>query len=762
MAIGICRVICTTLTLTVGLTACDSAGSNKSGRIPSAREYQVISTLSINDGIETQKNMQGRVLLNYQLQDAQGKATSLTTPLTNDAHFFVQPSLMQLSDHALPIPISNIDPKNSGKELTSIIQAGFNLELKNGDNNRLTPVTQINQKDIAELFNRWTSLKSLFEQSPTLPVQLEPRVGYSTSAPMDERLIWTVEQVSDDRLLAVLQNKQQLGENSHLKVYGKFELNRKTGWLESMALFKQDEQRGRTFIQRIVMAPKDRPDVMSLLWYADDNYDTERDIDDRQKELYPISDVPREYKPTDKAFIQSLLADHQGIIDSIGDWGSDTPEEIQLRFVHAMSPQYVVGNMRYEDITAFDESGKALDLDFWQHSTGAAVNFSRNVESSTNIIATGWDNTADKLKRMSYISAKLTLIPEANNIIEKSWDELLAAAYTFGDASLTIQPLDANAKLFKVVIKQSDSHKIHLGLQQLTGKMAYASPESEYPKWLTLTDKELLTELTSANDSHPLTTKALLLKLDDIPKSLVLVTSQPQPELSQSKQIRFVPEAEYNQNLANPLSEFGSVSMGDSFSDKLVSSKPEISAVKDIKTATENGHNLYIPMSAALATACKPEISQGFNEGTQTVAWQFVPNGPEGAAYHLMTPDRVRQYFYDKRIQGTIHCKGDIHWQTLPQSVTERPWLIDLQTWLTDTGYGKEPSKDLPNYIRVENAQGKPLTIRLPEETEYRIDEVLLDRRYLSVTGAAAKVSYMTISQEAVDIPYEFTFKPLP
>lgn len=756
------KVIYITFALIINLTACDNTVPSASKYIPTTREYQVISTFSINDGIATQKNMQGRVLLNYQLQDAQGKATNLTTPLTNDALFFVQPSLMQLSDRSLPIPISNIDPKNSAKELTSIIQEGFNLELKNGDNHRLTPVTKIEEKDIAELFNRWASLKSLLEQSPTLPVLLEPRVGYSTSAPMDERLIWTVEQVSDDRLLAVLQNTQQQGENSNLKVYGKFELNRKTGWLESMALFKQDEQRGRTFVQRIVMAPKDRPDVMSLLWYADDNYDAERDIDDKQQELYPIRDVPREFKPTDKAFIQSLLADHQGIIDNIGDWGSDTPEEIQLRFVHAMSPQYVVGNMRYEDITAFDESGKALDLDFWQHSTGAVVNFSRNIESSTNIIATGWDNTADKLKRMSYISAKLTLIPEANNIIEKSWDELLAAPYTFGDARLTIQPIDAGAKLFKVVIKQSNSHKIHLGLQQLTGKMAHARTESEYPKWLTLTDKELLAELTGADDSHQQTTSALLLKLDEIPKTLVLVASQPQPELTQSKQIRFVPEAEYNRNLANPLSEFGSVRMGGSLSDKLALFKPEISAVKDVKPATENGHNLYIPMSAALATACKPEIAQGFNEGKQAVTWQFVPNGPEGAAYHLMTPDRVRQYFYDKRIQGTIHCKGDIHWQTLPQSVTERPWLIDLQTWLTDTDYGKEQSKNLPNYFRVEDAQGKPLTIRLPETSKLKINEALVDGRYLSVTGAAAKVSYMTISQEAVDIPYEFTFKPLP
>ncbi|EGM71586.1 hypothetical protein [Shewanella sp. HN-41] len=757
MAIGICRVICTTLTLTLGLTACDNLASDKSAGIPTAREYQLISTLSINDGIETQKNMQGRVLLNYQLQDAKGKVDSLTTPLTNNAQFFVQPSLMQLSDHGMPIPISNIDPKNSARELTSIIKAGFNLELRNGDNNRLTPVTKIEEQDIAELFNRWANLKSLFEQSPTLPVVLEPRVGYSVSAPMDERLTWTVEQVSEDKLFAVLQ-----GEKDSFKAYGKFELNRKTGWLESMALFKQDKQRGKTFTQRIVMAPKDRPYVMSILWHADDNYDAERNVDDLHKELYPISHVQREYKPNDKAFIQSLLADQQGIIDNIGDWGSNSPEEMQLRFVHAMSPQYVAADMRYGDITAFDESGKALDLNFWQHSTGSAINFSRNIESSADIIATGWDNTAAKLSQISYINAKLTLIPEANNVIDKSWDELLAKPYTFGYASLTIQPLDADAKLFKVVIKQSKTHNINLGIQQLTGKMAEARPEGDYPEWLTVSDKELLEQLIGVDENTHLMTRSLVLKLDEIPKTVLLVESQPQAELTQTKNIRFVPYTEYNQNLANPQSEFGNASMDNFIYGDLTSPKAEIGTVKDIKPATENGHNLYIPMSAALATACKPEIEQGFNEGKQTVTWQFVPKGPEGAAYHLMTPDRVRQYFYDKRIQGTIHCKGDISWQALAQSVTDRPWLIDLQSWLTDTDYGKEPSKDLPNYFRVEDAQGKPLTIRLPEASELRINEVLVDGRYLSVTGAAAKVSYMTISKDPVDIPYEFTFKPLP
>ncbi|QDZ92168.1 hypothetical protein D0436_17860 [Shewanella decolorationis] len=756
MAIGICRIICITATLTL-LTACDNSISSSSAGIPSEREYQIISTISLNDGFETRKVLQARMLLDYQLQDAEGKAASVTTPLTHNARFFIQPNLLQISDYGMPIPVSNIDPRATSNEIVQLVKDGFKVEFNNGEVRRLTPIAKIDQKDIKELFERWQNLNNLFKQAPTLPVSLEPRVGFSTSAPMDARLTWTVEQVSEDKLVAVLQ-----GEKGKYKAFGKFEVNRKTGWLESMAFFQREERQGSTFTHRTVMAPKDRPYIMSTLWHADDRFDAERDRDDRQKELYRISEVPQQYRPNDEAFIKSLLPEQQGILDNVGPWGTDTPEDLQLHFVHNLSPQYVAADVRYEDLSAYDANGKAIDIHFWQHGKGWARNYNPSIESSTDIIATGWDNTANKLKQIDHINAKLTLIPQTNNIVEKSWDELVAKPYTFGDASLTIQVLDAEAKLFKVISRQSEVQSINMPFQQFKGMIAEGRREGNYPSWLTATEKELLEQLIGADDSHHLTNNSLLLKLDEIPKTVVLIEQQPQPELTQTKTIRFVQFTEYNKNLANPPTEFGNASLGSFSNPALDSAKNEVNTIQGIKPVTDNGNNLYIPMSAALATACKPEIAQGFNEGTQTVAWQFVPNGPEGAAYHLMTPDRVRQYFYDKRIQGTIHCKGDIHWQTLPQSVTERPWLIDLQTWLTDTGYGKEPSKDLPNYIRVENAQGKPLTIRLPEETEYRIDEVLLDGRYLSVTGAAAKVSYMTISQEAVDIPYEFTFKPLP
>lgn len=108
------------------------------------------------------------------------------------------------------------------------------------------------------------------------------------------------------------------------KAFGKFEVNRKTGWLESMAFFSTGRASRSTFTHRTVMAPKDRPYIMSTLWHADDRFDAERDRDDRQKELYRISEVPQQYRPNDEAFIKSLLPEQQGILDNVGPWGTDT------------------------------------------------------------------------------------------------------------------------------------------------------------------------------------------------------------------------------------------------------------------------------------------------------------------------------------------------------------------------------------------------------------------------------------------------------
>lgn len=757
MAIGICRVLCTTVTLTLGLTACDNQVSDKSASIPASREYQIISTSHLNDGFETRKVLQARLLLDYQLQDTEGKTASLTTPLTHNARFFIQPNLLQISDYGMPIPVSNIDPKAKSNEIAQLVKDGFNVEFNNGEVRQLTPIAKMDQKDIKELFERWQNLNNLFKQAPTLPVALEPSVGYSINAPMDGRLTWTVEQVSEDKLIAVLQ-----GEKDKYKAYGKFEVNRKTGWLESMAFFQREERQGRTFTHRTVMAPKERPYIMSTLWHADDSFDAERDRDDRQKELYRISDIPQEYRPNNEAFIKSLLPDQQGILDNLGPWGTDTPEDLQLRFVHNMSPQYVEADVRYEDLTAFDANGKPIDIHFWQHGKGWARNYNPSIESATDIIATGWDNTANKLKQIDHINAKLTLIPQTNKIVEKSWDELLATPYTFGDASLTIQVLDAEAKLFKVISKQSEDQSINLPFQQFKGMIAEARREGNYPYWLTATEKELLEQLIAADESHHLTSNALLLKLDEIPKTVVLIEKQPQPELTQTKTIRFVQFTEYNKNLANPPTEFGNASLGSFTNPTLDSAKNEVNTIQGIKLVSDNGHNLSIPMSAALATACKPGIEQGFNEGKNPVTWQFVPNALSGSAYMLMTPDHVRQFFYDKQIKGKIRCQGDISWQPLELAATDRPWLIDLHSWLMQTGYGNEPSSNLNNYFKVEDAQGNLLTIRLPENTQLPINEVLVDGRYLSIAGPAAKVSYMTIAKEPSDIPYEFTFKPLP
>lgn len=101
----------------------------------------------------------------------------------------------------------------------------------------------------------------------------------------------------------------------------------------------------------------------------------------------------------------------------------------------------------------------------------------------------------------------------------------------------------------------------------------------------------------------------------------------------------------------------------------------------------------YIPMSPALATACKPYIAQGFNEGKYPVTWVYDTKGLSEPAYHLSSPDGVRRYFYDKQVQGNIHCQGAVTWQAFELNPSARPWLIDIGPWLAQTGMADKPSE---------------------------------------------------------------------
>ncbi|HHQ4526065.1 TPA: hypothetical protein ACSP1O_004016, partial [Aeromonas veronii] len=168
MAIVICRIFYTTFILVCGLMGGDNSVFATSAGIPTEREYQIISTSHLNYGFESRKVLQARLLLDYQLQDAEDKAVSLTTPLTHNARFFIQPNLLQINDYGMPIPVSNIDVKGKSNEIFQLVKDGFKVEFNNGEVRQLTPIAKIDQKDIKELFDHWVNLNNMFKQAPTL------------------------------------------------------------------------------------------------------------------------------------------------------------------------------------------------------------------------------------------------------------------------------------------------------------------------------------------------------------------------------------------------------------------------------------------------------------------------------------------------------------------------------------------------------------------------------------------------------------------
>lgn len=761
----------TVLGIAVMLAACDNSSTDSNNiSIPTEREYQIISSetnLTDRDYSGNNNTMQARMILKYQLQSTHNDAATLSSPLSTSGNFIITPSLLQFADRAIPLPISNIDERIQSNELSLMIKDGFNLSVNEGEVMALSPIDKPQEQDLAKMFEQWDNLKSLFQQVPMLPVKLEPKVGFSKVSPKDKHLTWTVEQVTEDTLVAVLQGENTESPEQYQKTYGAFEVDRKTGWLNSLVLINQSMRNGRLVNHRLAMAPKDKPFVMSIIWHAYADYDALRIAEDSQRTLNDIHKDNLIYQDMDSQIVQALLPEHQGIIDNIGSWGEDAMKELQLRFVHGLTKKYFSGEVLYQDIQAFDDKNNPIDIQFWQHNRSWVNNYGGKIESASDLLPIGWDNTASKIKKINHISAKLTLIPEKNRLVTRPWSELLAKPYHFGGASLQITLIDANTHLYKVVMRQTAEKGININFSQFNGQMGDAMVDQGYPTWLSASEQDLINVLFKYGEKHVNSNAtAFLLKLTDIPETMSFYETEPQPQMAHTNPVTFMHISDYYKDLANPTSGFDYSRETDFFltdPSQLQLSVKEISDVKDIKSISDDGHNFYIPMSPALAMSCKPEIEQGFTEGKQPVTWVYDTKALTGPAYHLASPDGVRRYFYDKKIQGKIHCQGDVTWQHVTLQPGERPWLVDIGPWLTQPSMAENPSELLKQYFKIQDDEGTNLTIRLPENSaELSIKDVLVDGKFISVSGAAAKVSIMQISAKPIELPYQFTFKPLP
>ncbi|ABO24329.1 hypothetical protein SHLO109777_04355 [Shewanella loihica] len=773
MAFSQNRIVCTALTLCLSLFAFQSHYCEAHSRETDARphEYQVTMSILYAHGDSQQVGVRARALLKYQ--------TDSTASSGNGVSLAVIPTMLQYQDPAYRLNINSFDDAGRGAALAKIVRQGAQLR---GDHKVATSQSQARfkaqdewdaylAKQGKEAARALAPLKSLFALNPLIPqTQWQakaPSVGDTLKLgnlfliAASESTPWQITAIEGQWVTATLeQSRVQQGiENRR---YGLLRFDSHTGWLDRLLLVEQQEKGDRKQTRRWLLAPKSTLYVSDMLWQ-----DEGSTIDDSGFPLEPEDDlfeIPTlSMTPDDPDASLPMMEPDQGIMSA--GWGGD---DIELRYIHGLVAGDFATSVEYQNIQLIDWRDREIDLPLWRHSVRGASALEGVVSSGVNLLPLGWGESRAKLEELYQIRAEVNFTPVRTYTEQVSWQALLKQSYRFGEATLTLSALNKPNR-YRLTVTNRGVNSLSPDFNGLNGKLGFEAPVGQGPKWLTSTEQLLLDELffrelasreqaSGEQASREQTSHVYILQLAEVPKSLSILHGEQLRDRVRTKAITFVTQSEYEANLANP--PLTPASRG-SFSGDASAKAKDRWQFAEPSVVSRTGNDLYIPMPTALAEVCRPQIDKGFNEAGKSVQWRLIDNGRGQSAYVLASQDGSRRYFYDKSIQGSIVCQGRPQWQSIGQGDKRRPWLVDLTPWLSNLDKRKAQVSRLYRSLLITDAEGRPLSPRLPKNVE-ELEKALVEGRFLSVDGAASSAAYLSIGDEPLSFPYQFKLKPLP
>ncbi|QYJ91379.1 hypothetical protein [Shewanella halotolerans] len=758
MAFSQNRIVCTALTLCLSLFASQSHYCEANSRETDARphEYQVTKSTLYVHGDSQQVGVRARALLKYQ--------TDSTASSGNGVSLSVIPTMLQYQDPAYRLNINSFDDAGRGAALAKIVRQGVRLSV--GDK-VATNQSQVRfkaqdewdaylAKQGKEAARALAPLKSLFMLNPLIPqTQWQakaPSVGDTLKLgnlfliAASELTRWQITAIEGQWVTATLEQSsvQQGIENRR---YGLLRFNRRSGWLDRLLLVEQQEKGDRRQTRRWLLAPKSTLYVSDMLWQDDgstiDDSGFPLEADD---DLFEIPTLPM--TPDDPDATLPMMESDQGIMSA--GWGGD---DIELRYVHGLVAGDFATSVKYQNIQLIDWRDRVINLPLWRHSARGASALEGVVSSGVNLLPLGWGESRAKLEELYQVRAEVSFTPVRTYTEQVSWQALLKQPYHFGEATLTIRALNKPGR-YRLVVTNRGVNSLSPDFNGLNGKLGFEAPVGLRPKWLTSTEQLLLDELFFREQaSH-----VYILQLAQVPTSLSILHGEQLRDRVTTKAITFVTQSDFEANLANP--PLTPASRGSFNSDASAKSR-ERWQLAEPSVASRTGNDLYIPMPTALAEVCRPQIDKGFNEAGKPVQWRLIDNGQGQSAYVLASQDGSRRYFYDKSIQGSIVCQGRPQWLSIGQGDKRRPWLVDLTPWLSNLDKRKAKVSRLYRSLLITDAEGRPLSPRLPKDAE-GLEKALVEGRFLSVDGAASSAAYLSVGDEPMSFPYQFKLKPLP
>ncbi|TVP15275.1 hypothetical protein [Shewanella sp. KCT] len=714
-----------------------------------------MSTLYVH-GDSQQVGVRARALLNYQ--------TDSTASSSNGVSLSVIPTMLQYQDPGYRLNINSFDDAGRRAALAKIVRKGMRLSVADKVATSQSQVRFKAQdewdaylaKQGKEATRALAPFKSLFTLNPLIPLaQREAKapsvgdtlkLGNFIQTDTDALAPWQITAIEGQWVTATLeQSRVQQGiENRH---YGLLRFNRHTGWLDRLLLVEQQEKGDRRQTRRWLLAPKSTLYVSDMLWQDDGST-----IDDSgfplepEDDLFEIPTLPM--TPDDPDASLPMMEPDQGIMSA--GWGGD---DIELRYIHGLVAGDFATSVEYQNIQLIDWGDREIDLPLWRHSARGASVLEGVVSSGVNLLPLGWGESRAKLEELYQIRAEVSFTPVRTYTEQVSWQALLKQPYRFGEATLTLDALNKPGR-YRLVVTNRGVNSLSPDFNGLNGKLGFEAPVGQGPKWLTSTEQLLLDELFFREQaSH-----VYILQLAQVPTSLSILHGEQLRDRVTTKAITFVTQSDYEANLANP--PLTPASRGSFDSDASAKSR-ERWQFAEPSVVSRTGNDLYIPMPTALSEVCRPQIDKGFDEVGKPVQWRLIDNGQGRSAYVLASQDGSRRYFYDKSIKGSIVCQGRPQWQSIGQGDKRRPWLVDLTPWLSNLDKRKAKVSRLYRSLLITDAEGRPLSPRLPKDAE-GLEKALVEGRFLSVDGVASSAAYLAIDDEPLSSPYQFKFKPLP
>lgn len=144
------------------------------------------------------------------------------------------------------------------------------------------------------------------------------------------------------------------------------------------------------------------------------------------------------------------------------------------------------------------------------------------------------------------------------------------------------------------------------------------------------------------------------------------------------------------------------------------------------------------------ASHCQREVRLA-QQPQRHFQWQPHPSDQAPGRWQLTDQEGDPVLLYGTNVELTVHCPGQVSWQTLPhRALDQTPWFVDVRQL---PEFSKSWSvRDFYGHYRLLDALGTPLALAEPTSLSQPVKRLLHNGHQLLVAGSVARIEHSQVS----------------